>query len=81
MRTLHALRARFADRMDLAALEEAQQLRLDGGIEVADFVEEQRAALGGADDAGKRVDGAGERAAAVAEQLALDEVARHRPSS
>ena len=71
------LRADVADRMNLAAFEEAQELRLDGRLELADLVEEQRAALGRADDARKRVDRAGERAAPVAEELALDELARH----
>ena len=64
--------------MDLGALEKAQELRLDRRVEVADFVEEERAALGGADDARERIDGAGERAAAMAEELALDELARQR---
>ena len=39
-----ALRPRLADRHDLALLEEAQQLRLHVERQVADFVEEQRAA-------------------------------------
>ena len=39
-----ALRPRLADRHDLVLLEEAQQLRLDVERQVADFVEEQRAA-------------------------------------
>ena len=42
-----ALRARFADRHDLALLEKPQQLRLHVERQVADFVEEQRAARGG----------------------------------
>ncbi len=47
-------------------------------VEVADLVEKQGAALGGADEAGKGVDRARESAAAVTEELALDQVARHR---
>jgi hypothetical protein len=39
--------------MDFAGFEEAQQLRLDIERAFADFVEEQRAAVGGADDTGK----------------------------
>ena len=70
-------RVRLAERMDLVGLEEAQQLRLEVEADVADFVEEERAAGGGADDAGERGVGAGERALAVAEQLALEHVARH----
>ena len=39
-----ALRARVADRQDLALLEKPQQFRLDVERQVADFVEEERAA-------------------------------------
>ena len=45
-------------------------------LELADLVEEQRAVLGGADEAGVVAVGAGERAAAVAEQLAFEHLAR-----
>ena len=58
-------------------LEEAQQLGLDVEVDVGDLVEEERAAGRGADDAGERRVGAGERALAVAEQLAFEHVARH----
>ena len=47
---VHALRPGFADRHDLALLEEPQQLRLHVERQVADLVEEQRAAGGGADE-------------------------------
>ena len=46
--------------------------------DVANLVEEQGAAVGAADDAGERGVGAGEGALAVAEQLALEHVARNR---
>ena len=68
------LGAGFADGVDFGALEKPEQLGLDGRVEVGDFVHEQGAALGGANHAGERVDRAGERAAAVAEELAFDEV-------
>jgi len=45
-------RARFADREDLALLEKSQQLGLDVDWQVADFIEEQRAADGGPKHAG-----------------------------
>ena len=64
--------------MDLLLLDEAEQLGLDVEADVADLVEKERAAVGGADDAGERGVGAGEGALAVAEQLALEHVARHR---
>ena len=78
IRTSTVSGVRLAERMDFVVVEEAQQLGLDVEAEVADLVEEQRAAGGGADDAGERDVGAGEGAAAVAEQLALEHVARHR---
>ena len=49
-----ALGAQVADRLDLAALEEPQQLGLGRQVEVADLVQEQRPALGSANDAGSR---------------------------
>ena len=45
---------------------------------LADLVEEQGAAGGGADDAREVVGGAGEGAAAVAEQLRVEHVLRRR---
>ena len=64
------------NRVDLGGLEEAEQLRLhvEGGL--ADFVQEQGAAGGGADDALEVVGGAGERAAAMAEELGVEHVLR-----
>jgi hypothetical protein len=63
--------------MDLVGFEEAQQLRLHLRSDLADFVEEQRAAGGGSNHALERVRGAGEGAPAVAEQLALEQIAGH----
>ena len=59
--------------LELALLEEAQQLHLDRGGDVADLVEEEGPAVGGLEPARARVDGAGERPLLVAEQLALEE--------
>ena len=59
---------------DLAALEHAQQLGLHGSGQFADFVQEQRAAVGDLEQADPVIVGAGEGAFAVAEQLALDQV-------
>ena len=69
-------RPRFADRQDLPLLEEAQELRLDVERQVADLVEEDRAAGRGADDARLIGDRAGEAAAPVPEQLAVGQLAR-----
>ena len=52
MRTSTFCGLRVAERLDLARLEEAQQLRLHVEAEVADLVEVERAARGGADHAG-----------------------------
>ena len=76
MRTSTLIGLGFAERVDLALLEEAEQLGLEVEADVADLVEEERAAVGGADDAGERVVGAGEGALAMAEELALEHVAR-----
>ena len=69
-------RPRFAERRDLARFEEAEELRLEVESELADFVEEERAVAGAANEAGVVAVGAGEGAAAVAEQLAFEQVAR-----
>ena len=62
-----------ADRLDLAVLEEAQQQRLHAQAHLADFVEEQRAAVGQLQLAGLVAVGAGEAALDVAEQLRLEQ--------
>jgi len=56
-------------------LEDAEQLGLDCRRQVADLVEEQRAAIGLLQQSPPIGPGAGESAAHVAEQLALQEVA------
>ena len=67
-----------ADRHVLAFLQHAQQPGLRLGRHVADLVEEQRAAVRLLELAGRALDRAGEGAALVAEQLALDQLARDR---
>ena len=74
--TLRGLR--LADAADLARLERAQQLRLELERQLADLVEEHRAAVGRLEGAGAVAVGAGEGAAHVAEELALDEVRADR---
>src|SRR5262249_33489765 len=73
-------RLRVADPADLARLQEAQQLHLDVLVQLADLVEEQRAAVGHLEQPLVIAVGPGEGALAVAEQLALDEVLRQRPA-
>ena len=65
-------------RDDLAVLQRAQHLGLRGEVHVADLVEEERAAVGLLEEAALARLGAGERAALVAEELALDQLARDR---
>src|SRR6185503_20274786 len=57
----------------LALLDHAQELRLDRRRQLADLVEEDRAAVGGLDQAELLGRGSGERALLVAEQLALEQ--------
>ena len=66
------------DRRHLAALEHAQQLGLEVDRHVADLVEEERAAVRLAEAPGARRHRAGEGAALVAEELALEQLARDR---
>ena len=66
-----------ADRLDLALLQRAQQLDLRRQRQLADLVEEQRAAVGLDELAGVLFGGAGEGALLVAEQNRLDQVLRH----
>ena len=63
-----------ADRIDLAVLHGAQQLDLHVERQVADLVEEQRAAMRLDELAGVLFGGAGEGALLVAEQDALDQI-------
>jgi hypothetical protein len=65
----HVDRNRFAsaEPLDLAFLQKAQQARLALERQVADFVEQQRAAVGGFDATDLALIRAGERAAFIAE--------------
>ncbi len=63
----------LADAADLALLEDPQQLDLHAGRDVADLVEQQRAAVGRLEQADPVLRSARERAARVAEELALEE--------
>ena len=60
-----------ADRLHLARLEGAQELYLKGQGQIADLVEEERAALRRSQGADRALHGAGEGPALVAEQLRL----------
>ena len=62
-----------ADALELVLLQEAQQLDLDRRRDLADLVEEQRAAVGLLEAPFAPPDRAGERAALVAEELALEQ--------
>ena len=65
-----------ADALELALLEDAEQLGLRVGRQLADLVEEDGAAVGQLEAADAPGDGAGEGAFLVAEQLALDQAGR-----
>ncbi len=67
------LRPRRAEPLELAALEDPQELRLDLEGELGDLVEEDRAPVGDLEPAERALQRAGEGPALVAEQLALDE--------
>src|SRR5207247_2566059 len=66
-----------ADRSKLPRLEHAQETRLQTGLELADLVEEDGTAVGLLERAAAIARRAGESAAHMAEELALDEVARN----
>ena len=66
-----------AHRTDVAELQDAQELRLQQDGHVANLVEQQRAAVGLGEQALARLDRAGEAAAHVAEELALEELLRN----
>ena len=70
--------ARAADALELALLQDAQQLRLHGRRHLADLVEEERAAVGHFELALLLRERAGEGAALVAEQLRLQQRLRQR---
>ena len=62
-----------AQPLELTLLQHPQQLHLGGEVDVADLVEEQRAALGELEPPFLARLGAGEGALLVAEQLRLDQ--------
>ena len=72
------MRPRAAEPLELVLLEHAQDLGLRVGAHVADFVEEQRAAVGLLEAADALLVGAGERALLVSEELGLEEVLLER---
>ena len=72
-----AQRARAAEPLELALLEHAKQLRLELERDLADLVEEHRAAIGQLEPADALSDGARERALLVTEQLALEKPRRN----
>ena len=69
-----------ADALDLVLLQHAQELRLHRRADVADLVEEDRAAARLLEESLLLADGAGEGAAHVAEELALEQRVRERPT-
>ena len=63
-----------------ALLQHAQQLDLHGQRHVADFIQEQRAAVGQFKTPGAAGDGAGECALLMAEQFAFEQLGGNRPA-
>ena len=70
---VHLDRLVVADALELALLQRAQQLHLQRRAHRPDFVEEQRALVRLLESSLPRADGAGERAAHVAEQLGFEQ--------
>ena len=77
-RTFDRQRPRAAQGTHLAFLQHAQQLDLEGRRCLADFVEEDGAAVGLLEEADAVLVGAGEGAALVAEQLGFEQLVRQR---
>ena len=71
-------RAGAADRLNLAALEKAEQVRLHLQAHLADLVEEDRAAVRGFEAADAIAIGAREAAARVPEELGLEQALHDR---
>ena len=71
---------RVAHALELVLLEHAEQLHLQLGRGGVDLVEKDGAGMGGLEASGAVVDGPGEGAADVAEELAFQEVLRQRPA-
>ena len=74
---VHGDGAVAADALHLPLFQDAQQLGLHHQRHVADFVQEQRAAVGLFEFAQVPGGGAGERALLMAEQLGFDQLAGH----
>ena len=66
---VHVPRRLLSDRLDFAALQKSEQHRLHSQAHLADFVQEQGAAVGFLDHAAAIAVGAGEAAPHVSEQL------------
>jgi hypothetical protein len=64
--------------LHLAVLQDVEKLRLDGRPDFADFVEEDRSAVGRFQEPGLGLNGSRERPAFVPEELALQQWLRHR---
>src|SRR5207253_8411552 len=75
---VHHERHRFAERTDLTRFEKPQQFGLQLEAHFADFVEKERAVACASNDTGTVTVRAGKRAAAEAEQLALEQLTRDR---
>jgi len=75
---LDRARVRLPDPTDRARLEHAKEFWLRGEGKLADLVEKQRPPLRRLERSRPRRDRTGERAAGVAEQLALEQRRRHR---
>jgi hypothetical protein len=73
-----ALELATADALELATLEATQQLLLELERQLAELIQEQGAAVCFLERTDARRAGAGERAALVPEQIALDQVVRDR---
>src|SRR5262249_7601572 len=67
-----------AEPSHIGTLDDAEQLRLEGDVEVADLVDEERPLVRELEDTLPCVERARIRAALVAEELRLDQVRRHR---
>src|SRR5581483_12268950 len=74
----HRNRPAAADAVDLALLQDPEELRLQRRLHLADLVEEDRAVLGQLELAELPRDGARECAPLVPEELALEQLARQR---
>src|SRR5260370_27069883 len=75
---IHLDRVAAADAVDRALLQEAQQMRLLLERQIADLVEEDRAAMRGFEPPDAALAGAGEGALLMAEELGSDEAGRQR---